>query len=235
MEKMIRVILVEDHTLLRNEIVSSLCAEGFEAVGVGNSTDLFLELLQKPCDVIVMDIGLPGDNGMAILQQLRSLKGQRELGIIMLTGRPDMGCRIECLAGGADAFLIKPVEIDELVAYIHNVYRRIHSESNHFSSLKWQFQYREWRLICPSGAVVELSHLESEFLRILVENAGNPVRRRDIIGVAFRKDPIAYDNRRMEAIVSRLRRKIHSQYPLSQPIKSVHSVGYVFTDSVRTL
>jgi DNA-binding response OmpR family regulator len=103
------------------------------------------------------------------------------------------------------------------------------------NSIKWQFNHREWRLLCPSGAAIELSHLESEFLKILVEHAGNPVKRRDIISLAFKQDPLAYDNRRLEAIVSRLRRKINGLYPLSQPIKAVHSIGYVFTDTVKNI
>jgi DNA-binding response OmpR family regulator len=232
---MIRVILVEDHVSLRSEIVSSLRAEALDVTGVGSSNELFFELLRKPVDIVIMDIGLPGENGMEILQQLRSLKGHQYLGIIMLTGHFELSCRLECLALGADAFLIKPVEIDELAAYINNLYRRMHANGDSLDLIKWQFYHREWRLLCPSGRVVELSHLESEFLKILIEHSGNPVRRRDIISIAFKQDPIAYDNRRLEAVVSRLRKKIHAVYPLSQPIKAVHSIGYVFTDAVRTL
>lgn len=232
---MIRIILVEDHVALRTQIISSLQGEGFDAAGVGGSAELFLALLHKPADIIVMDIGLSGGNGISILQQLKSIKQMQSLGIIMLTAQSGLNYRLECLASGADAYLIKPVEIDELAAYIHNLYRRMHSENEMRSLPTWQFHYREWRLLCPSGAAVELSHLETAFMGILVENAGKPVRRRDIVTIAFMQDPIAYDNRRLEAIVSRLRRKIHGQYPLSQPIKAVHSIGYVFTDSVRAI
>lgn len=232
---MIRIILVEDHIELRTEIVSSLQDEGFDAIGVGGSAELFFALLHNPADIIIMDIGLVGENGISILQQLKSIKRMQSLGIIMLTAQSGLSYRLECLTSGADAYLIKPVEIDELTAYIHILYRRMHSENELHTLLTWQFHHREWRLLCPSGAAVELSHLETAFIGILVENAGKPVRRRDIIAIAFMQDPIAYDNRRLEAVVSRLRRKIHGQYPLSQPIKAVHSIGYVFTDSVRSV
>lgn len=232
---MIRIILVEDNIGLRSDLVSAMCAEGLDVTGVGGSTELFFELLQKPVDIVIMDIGLAGESGMAILQQLRSLKNQRYLGIIMLTGHFEMSYRVECLANGADAYLTKPVEIEELTAYIQNVYRRLRAGADTYAPLKWQFNHREWRLLCPTGAVIELSRLESEFLKILVEHAGNPVKRKDIIATAFKQDPIAYDGRRLEAIVSRLRRKIHALYHLSQPIKAVHSVGYVFTDTIRLL
>jgi DNA-binding response OmpR family regulator len=232
---MIRVVLVEDNVSLRTDIMISLCAEGLDVVGVGGSTELFFELLQTPVDIVIMDIGLSGESGLLILQQLRSLKNQKYLGIIMLTGHFEMRWRIECLASGADAYLVKPVEIEELTAYIQNVYRRANFGVNGYTPLRWQFNHREWRLLCPSGVAIELSRLESEFLKILVEHAGNPVKRKDIIAVAFKQDPMAYDSRRLEAIVSRLRRKIHALYPLSQPIKAVHSIGYVFTDSVNAI
>jgi DNA-binding response OmpR family regulator len=232
---MMRVVLVEDNVSLRDDIVVSLCAEGLEVIGVSGSTELFFELLQKPVDIIIMDIGLAGESGLVILQQLRSLKNQRYLGIIMLTGHFEMSCRIECLASGADAYLVKPVEIEELTAYIQNVYRRVNIAVESYTQLKWQFNHREWRLFCPTGAVIELSRLESEFLKLLVEHAGKPVKRKDIIAVAFKQDPVAYDSRRLEALVSRLRRKIYALYPLSQPIKAVHSIGYVFTDTVKAV
>jgi two-component system OmpR family response regulator len=67
----------------------------------------------------------------------------------------------------------------------------------------------------------------------LVKSLGNPVKRRDIIAIGFGLNPLSYDNRRLNSIVSRLRRKMHNAYPLSQPIKVVHSVGYIFTEAIR--
>lgn len=229
---MIRVIFVEDHDDLRREIIASLNSEGLDAHGVSSGAELFFELLNRPADIVMLDIELPGENGMEILQQLRSLKKMQGLGIIMLTGHSDLSHRLKCLNNGADVFLVKPVEIDELTAYIENLYRRLNLTNETTGRLQWRFSQREWRLLCPSGAAIELSHLESELITILVANAGKPVRRRDIIVTAFHQDPMSYDNRRLEAIVSRLRRKIHEQYPLSQPIKAVHSIGYIFTDAV---
>lgn len=69
---------------------------------------------------------------------------------------------------------------------------------------------------------------------MLVKSIGKPVKRRDIIAMGFGLDPLSYDNRRLDSIVSRLRRKLHEAYPLSQPIKVVHSVGYIFTEPVRS-
>jgi DNA-binding response OmpR family regulator len=78
---------------------------------------------------------------------------------------------------------------------------------------------------------IELSHLEASFLDIVIRNSGDPVSRRDIISKGFGKDFLAYDVRRLEAVVSRLRRKIHERCPLARPIKVVHSVGYIFAEA----
>jgi DNA-binding response OmpR family regulator len=233
--KRIRIIVVEDQPILRSEIVSNLCAEGFETFGVKDGAELYFELLHGPADIVILDMGLPGQNGVLVVQQLRSIQNMQSLGIIMLTAQSEPRDGLDSLANGADIFLVKPFEFDELVAYVQSLYRRMQRGHELRTSLTWQFQQTEWRLVCPSGTLIELSHLEAAFLGIVGKNAGKPVRRRDIISIAFGKDPFSYDPRRLEAVVSRLRRKIHLQYPLSQPIKVVHSIGYVFTDAIRCI
>ena len=230
---MINVIVVEDRADLRAGIVRGLNADSFAAAGVGDGAELFLKLLSQPCDIVLLDLELPGTNGAEILRQLRSLKQMQALGIIILTAHADLAHRLNCIEGGADAFLVKPVEFQELTAYIKNVYKRLHSYGEMHSETAWCFHQSEWRLATPTGSSISLSHLEAAFMKMLLKSPGKPVRRRDIITLAFGLDPIFYDNRRLEAVVSRLRRKLHDAYPLSNPIKVVHSVGYVFTDNVR--
>jgi DNA-binding response OmpR family regulator len=233
--KRIRIIVVEDQPILRSEIVSNLCAEGFETFGAKDGTELYVKLLHGPADIIILDMSLSGENGLLIVQQLRSIQNMQSLGIITLTAQSEPKDGLHSLVNGADIFLVKPFEFDELVAYIQSLYRRMQRGHELRSSLAWQFQQSEWRLVCPSGMLVELSHLEAAFLSIVGKNAGKPMRRKDIISIAFGKDPFSYDPRRLEAVVSRLRRKIHLQYPLSQPIKVVHSIGYMFTDVIRCI
>jgi DNA-binding response OmpR family regulator len=194
---------------------------------VNDGTELYVELLHGPADIVILDLELPSQNGVLVVQQLRSIQNMQSLGIIMLTKQSELKYGLDSLANGADIFLVKPFRFEELIAYIRSLYRRMQRGHELHSSVSWQFHQSEWRLVCPSGTLIDLSHLEAAFLGIVGKNAGKPVRRRDIISIAFGKDPFSYDPRRLEAVVSRLRRKIHLQYPLSQPIKVVHSIGYV--------
>jgi DNA-binding response OmpR family regulator len=97
----------------------------------------------------------------------------------------------------------------------------------------WRFSRNSWKLITPSGVDIVLTHLETLLLDILADSPGRPVRRKDIIATALQQDPLAYDERRLEAVVSRLRRKIAKFYTASQPIKVAHSVGYIFADPIE--
>lgn len=232
---MIRIVLVEDEDDLRGEMVFNLAADGFDVVGVANSTSLYLDLLQNPADIVILDVGLHGEDGFTIARQLRSIHSTRTMGIIMLTARSGLSDRIEGLESGADIYLLKPVEFGELSAYIHSLYRRLHADQPIENPPVWHFHQNDWKLISPSGVDIELSHLETAFVDIIARNANKPVRRRDIVTHAFGQDPLSYDNRRLEAIVSRLRKKIHRIYPLSQPIKVVHSIGYIFTDAINCI
>jgi DNA-binding response OmpR family regulator len=230
---MIRIIVVEDKEDLRRGLLTHLVAHGFDATGVAGSARLYLELLQQPADIVILNVDLRDEDGFAIARQLRSIQCMRMLGIIILTPHTELSQRIESLESGADVFLTKPVDPDELRAYINSLYRRLHFDHRTNKPVVWCFRPNEWKLISPSGAGIELSHLEAAFLEIIARNAGKPVKRRDIISVAFGQDPLSYDNRRLEAIVSRLLKKVHRTYPLSQPIKVVHSIGYVFTDAIQ--
>jgi DNA-binding response OmpR family regulator len=212
--KRIRIIVVEDQPILRSEIVSNLCAEGFETFGVKDGTELYVKLLHGPADIVILDLGLQIQNSVLVVQQLRSIQNMQSLGIITLTAQTESRDGLDSLGNGADIFLVKPFEFDELVAYIQSLYRRMQRGHEPRTSLTWEFQQSEWQLVCPSGMLIELSHLEAAFLGIVSKNAGKAVRRKDIISIAFGKDPFSYDPRRLEAVVSRLRRKIHSQYPL---------------------
>jgi DNA-binding response OmpR family regulator len=229
---MIQVIVAEDDLALQRLLVRDLQEQGFGAVGVQDSRSLYQELLKNPTHIVVLDVGLPGEDGFAIATYLKSLRKTRSIGIIMVTARSETTSRIKGLECGADVYLTKPVDLRELQAYIESLHRRLHTPADNDASV-WYFDYGALRLTSPTGVEIELSHLEASFLDIVIKNKGQPVKRRDIVSKAFGQDFLAYDQRRLEAIVSRLRKKIHERYPLALPIKVVHSVGYIFTEPIE--
>lgn len=229
---MIRVIVAEDDTALQNLLVHDLQRQGFRVVGVPDSRALYQELLKGPADIVILDVGLPGEDGFAVASYLKSLHKTRSIGIIMVTGHSESASRIKGLESGADIYLTKPVDLGELQAYIESLYRRLDNAAERGNSAGWHFNYSALLLTSPSGAEIELSHLEASFLDIVIRSKGQPVKRKDIVSKAFGQDYLTYDTRRLEAVVSRLRKKIHDKCPLAQPIKVVHSVGYIFTEPV---
>ncbi|MDO8299503.1 response regulator transcription factor [Lacisediminimonas sp.] len=227
------IVADPDRTVL-DRMVGALAHEGWLVEGVLDSHALYLALLQRPAQIVVLGAHLPPEGGVPVVRQLRSIRSTSSIGIIVLAqaGSP---LRIQALQSGADASLAGPPSMEELKAYIKTLERRVCVGQAFEPAQIWHYHQSEWKLVSPSGADIDLSHLEAAFVYIIARQAGRPVRRRDIIAQAFGQDPLHYDNRRLEALVSRLRKKVHRCYPLSQPIKVVHSVGYVFTDAIRCI
>lgn len=228
------VVVADGDRAALDVIVTRLAEERLLVEGVSDSHALYLALLRRPSQILVIGATLPPEGGLAVVRQLRSIRSTSSIGIIVLAGAAGP-LRIEALRSGADACLAHPPDMDELKAYIRTLERRLWVEPLPESGHIWQFYQSEWKLVSPSGGGIELSHLEASFIHIIARHAGRPVRRRDIISQAFGQDPLHYDNRRLEAIVCRLRKKVHRCYPLSQPIKVVHAVGYVFSDAIRCI
>jgi DNA-binding response OmpR family regulator len=230
---MIHVAVIDYKTVKDSNLVKDLREHGFDATSVNDFMELIVLLLNRHVDVVIFDLELSGLGGALSIKQITSLKNLQPLGIIIVTCHCDVAHRLELVSGGADVFLSKPVQIEELGAYINNIYRRTNWREMIAPAAQWHFHRNEWRLVAPSGTSLALSHLEVSLMEMLVKSLGKPVKRRDIIAVGFGLDPLSYDNRRLDSIVSRLRRKMHGAYPLSQPIKVVHSVGYIFTDPIK--
>jgi DNA-binding response OmpR family regulator len=230
----LNILVAERDAGARQLVASLLERETWQVDGVADSRGLYLGLLDKPVHILIIGPDFPAEGGVAVIRQLRGLRDSARMGIIMLA-KPGSALAIEALLSGADACIARPVDREELKAYVRTIERRITQTGTDPSQQLWTYVHNEWKLISPSGANIVLSHLESSFVHMIARHAGRPVRRRDIISQAFGQDPLHYDNRRLEALVSRLRKKVHRCYPLSQPIKVVHSIGYVFTDAIKCI
>lgn len=229
---MIRIIVVEDNPLFRELLVSILTRAGHHATGVGNGAGLYRELLHGRADIVVLDVELPDQNGFDIARELRAMSSTERIGIIMVTAHDSPDERVDGISSGADIYMTKPVDPRELEAYVQRLYRRLHDGTAESGARRWLFRKQAGLLLAPSGMALELTHTEAAFVDILARHAGKPVERRDIIALALNKNPLAYDTRRLEAMVSRLRKKIRAAHPLSQPIKVAHAVGYLFSEDI---
>ena len=120
----LRVLVVEDNSLLRDAILRALALQGHRAEGIPNGSQLERALAAGPVDVVLLDIGLGRDreNGIALAERLRR---EARCGIVMVTAREDREARIRSFEGGADAYLVKPIDFDELNAVMYSVVRRL--------------------------------------------------------------------------------------------------------------
>jgi len=234
-ESEIHIIVVEDSAVFQEYIVLNLRRLGYQANGVVDSAGLYREMIENAADIVILDVNLPGHDGITIANQLRSMKRTRELGIIMLTSDTDMELRVKGLESGADVFLTKPVNLEEMNAQIKSLYRRLLTEPIAAAPKSWKFCKNTWKLTSPTGIEIPLTHLETLFIEAIAIRSGRPVDRRDIIATALVEDPLKYDYRRLDALVSRLRKKIMGYQRDARPIKSAHSIGYIFAEPILLL
>lgn len=228
---MVKVLVVEDDSDLRGTLVDCLRLAGLTVRDAGNSLEAYKVMAADPCDVVVLDIGLPGDDGFAIA---RVLRGRPDIGIIMLTARSGIGDRLQGRDAGADAYLVKPVDCRELALAVRNLARRVSSSSSHRPASSettmartWQVDRGSWQLRSPTGVVCTLTAKEMTLMERLTASWGQPVARAELIKVlGYRQDEIS--NRRLDAVVGRLRRKVEALSGDAFPMKTVHAIGYTF-------
>jgi len=228
---MIRVVVVEDDNDLREETVYNLSQAGIgiAAIGLHDGASLYRHLVKFTADIVVLDIGLPGENGFSIAGYLRESPGTQSIGIIMLTALGESDDRIKGMGSGADIYLVKPTPIKELRAAIESLARRLKLSAEPARSSGWRYSPSTWILTAPSGLGIKLSKSERALIEFFLNHAGSVAKRRDIIDKALGEDYWLYDERRLEAIISRLRRKLKQISPLLQPLRAVHGAGYEFT------
>lgn len=229
-----RVVVVEDERPLREDMVEYLSAQGFHAKGAENSTALDAILAEgAPYDLAVLDINLPGESGFGIAARLRQQGG---IGIVMVSARSSIGDKVVGLEVGADAYLVKPVDLRELEAQLRSLLRRVGPrretaepppEVAAAAEQAWVFHSVQRFLVSPEGASVPLTSAEFSLLRLLLERPGEPVSRQTISRALYRRDHDAGD-RAIDSLVRRLRLKIEEHAGGAAPIRSAHAIGYVF-------
>lgn len=225
---MTRVALVEDDLDLIEDVAFALRDEGFEVVTCGCGKELDRAMAQAQFDVVVLDIGLPGEDGLSIARRLRA--SQPELGIVMLTARTVSSARVIGMEEGADAYLGKPTDLRELALVIHALVRRLRA-GKPTDPLVLTLVVTENLLLTPGGSVIELTPTETLLLSRLARMTGHKASRRQIIE-GFGEVYFDYDERRLEAIVSRLRRKLEAAGLPADTVQAVRGSGYLLNAPV---
>jgi two-component system, OmpR family, response regulator MprA len=212
------VLVVEDDAPVRRMLERILTAEGYAVAAVPDGGSALAHADSAPPDAIVLDVAMPGIDGLAVARLLRS-KGV-SIPILMLTARDGVNDRVAGLDAGADDYLVKPFAVVELIARIRALLRRTRSaDVRSFADLVFD---PGTRTVERGGRVIQLTGREAELLAVLMRRPGRVVSRRAALAGAWDDSRAASDNV-VDRYVAYLRRKLGDP-PL---IHTVRGAGYV--------
>jgi len=229
----VNVILVEDDTDLRDSLVEMLELSGFYTEGSRTAQEFYQMLNTVRYDVAIVDLSLPDQSGLKIVEFLRE---KTNMGIIILTARTSLNDRILGYDCGADYFFSKPVDNLELIAAIKNLHSRLSGvlPSVDAAIECWRLNKSSWRLASPDGRDIELTSKELQFLEILMQQADTNITRKHVMSVLGYAEDV-YGTRSLDSLVKRLRKKVSENLDLELPIRTIHAVGFCFSASCHIL
>jgi two-component system, OmpR family, response regulator len=229
-----RILIVDDDPGIRDVISEFLSRHGFVVETAADAPQMERALAQAPVDLIVLDVMLPGEDGLSICRRL-SDDGPP---IIMLSAMGEETDRIVGLEIGADDYLPKPCNPRELLARIRAVLRRRHEPKGPDGRHGAGFEFAGWRLDLvrrelrtPQGVVVNLSSGEFSLLRALAERPQRVLTRDQLLDLARGPDTEAYD-RAIDVQISRLRKKLEDGAGGQDLIRTIRNEGYMFAAKV---
>ena len=228
MDTGLNIIVVEDNDELREATVDALRAEGHQVLGLDCAEALPEEASWRRVDLMVVDLNLPGEDGLALTQRLRSI--QPDIGIIMVTARGLPTDKRRGYVSGADIYMTKPVALDELTAAIQNLSHRLKPETVTVARLT--LNLRRHILHCPNETEVQLSSQESALLAAFGRAAEWRLETWQLIEI-LEKDSAEDPKAAVEILIARLRKKLLQAGCAELAIKSIRSWGYQMSGQLQ--
>lgn len=218
-------VVEDDRTFREDVLLPVLTHSGFSVVGMAGALDLYRSMTLRSYDLVLLDIGLPDEDGFSIAAHLRRLSPR--VGIVMLTGYDSGQDRMRGLRAGADAYLPKPVDMEEVVTTLHNLARWVVADSNGaHTRTKWRLDERGWCILTPGGIEIEMNLAERQVMAMMAASAGIPVQRESLIA-SLVKNAYDFDPHRLEVLIHRLRKKCQKLAEEELPLRAVRGIGYV--------
>ena len=223
----LKVLLVEDDDELRGATLAFLQKAGHFVRGVSMAEDLQDEAGNFFADVYVIDINLPDEDGLSLTRRLRT--SHPNVGIIITTGRTRISDKVVGHESGADIYLTKPVDPNELIAFVNSLGKRKHIHIVNQSLLTLDLLSRQ--LVGPKGTV-DLTSSDTLILSALIRAPGHSLERWQIGEIITAGNENLPQGATIEMRITRLRRKLTSAGAPSTSIKSQYNFGYQLTCSV---
>lgn len=235
MERTEHILVVDDDAEIRNLLARFLTDRGLRVSTAANGREMLAELQTSSIDLIVLDVMMPGEDGLTLTRNLRANKSN--VSIIMLTAMGEDMDRIIGLEMGADDYLAKPFNPRELLARIKAVLRRAgeqtpQSTNDVVTFAGWNLDLNTRCLTNAQGGNCELSGGEFDLLQVFVTHPGRVLNRDQLLDMARGRDAQPFD-RAIDVQVSRLRKKIEPDAKTPTLIKTVRGGGYMFTPKVE--
>lgn len=234
------ILAVDDDPAIRQLIADYLSQNDLRVSTAADGKEMARVLEHSVVDLIILDLKLPGEDGMTLARKLRE---KSSIPIIILTGRPDQADRVMGLELGADDYLNKPFDTRELLARIRAVLRRakaapapgkIEDKVRAYRFAGWELNLRNHRLTSPPGKLVELTNGEFNLLSAFLSAPQRILTRDQLLELSRLHDNEVLD-RSIDVQILRLRRKIEHNPEKPEFIKTERHAGYVFGVAVEVL
>ena len=231
------LVIAEDDEFVQRLLAAYLEKEGFRVSLAGTGRELLATLDTENIDLVLLDLGLPDEDGLVLMRQMRA---RSRVPVIVLTARMEREHRISALELGADDYLTKPCDPEELVLRVQNLLARSQSGSGksvgrnvntNFSFEGWVLDVNARSLTGPEGNDVHLSRTEFNLLAALVQAPNRVLSRGQLLDAISLHDD-APTERMIDVVIARLRRKIETEPKRPLLITTMVGIGYKFTTKV---
>jgi two-component system phosphate regulon response regulator OmpR len=240
MEKRGHLLIVDDDSDIQSTLSDYFQIHGFAVSTAGDGEAMRAVLAAHPIDVVLMDLHLPGDDGLVLTRELRARGG---VGIVMVTGVGETIDRVIGLEMGADDYVAKPFDLRELLARVRSVLRRVRTGSAVTPAAperpreklrvgQCTLDLAARKLFGLDGAEIALSSAEFDLLEVFAANPNRVLSRERLLDLAHARADEVFD-RSIDVRVARIRKKIEVSADRPEVIKTVRGAGYMFVPNRR--
>ena len=228
-----RVLIVDDDPAVRRMLAEYLTEHGYQVAQAANGEAMRAELARELPAVVLLDIGLPGEDGLTLARYLRE---RHDVGIIMVTGAGEVIDRVAGLEVGADDYIAKPFDPRELRARLKSVLRRLEAKPGKKSSQakigigRCSLDLKARSLTDERGREVPITAMEFDLLKALIEHPNQVLSRDRLLTLTRNREWEPFD-RSIDIRITRLRRKLEQDPARPKAIKTVRGAGYMFIPS----
>jgi two-component system OmpR family response regulator len=236
----VHIAVLDDEAEITRLLANYLQAQGFRVSQIHDGRSLLRLMADDPAQLVLLDLGLPGEDGFSIARRLRE---RWRCGLVIVTGRGDAVDKVVGLEIGADDYVTKPFDLRELLARVKAVLRRTHGDAEAVSTgttarpkhrfAGWELDVAARRLLDPERREVALTSGEFDLLATFVDHAGRVLSRDFLLEQTRGREGAPFD-RTIDVQVGRLRKKLENDSDDPQIIKSVRGAGYILVAPVTS-